>query len=61
VEEYGTVLLKVSWRVRSWRLMCHTSEPLGTSVMLARMWSPGRTFILAIVDDGAGMISHQAE
>ena len=53
----GDGLLKVSWRVRSWRLMCHTSEPFGASVMLARMWSPGRTVMLAIVDDGAGMIS----
>ena len=41
--------------------MCHTSDPFGASVMLARMWSPGRTVMFAIVDDGAGMISHQAE
>src|SRR4051795_5069216 len=41
--------------------MCQSSVPLGDSVMLARMWSPGRTFMLEIVIEGAGISSHQAE
>src|SRR5438552_11995771 len=58
-DEYGTWIVKVSFRVRSNTVIVQSSCTVELSLMTTCMWSPGTIVILSRVIAGPGMISHQ--